>query len=118
MTPPTDTRPWGHYTVLFAAAGFQVKRIEVNPSARLSLQTHARRAETWIVTAGEGVATVGKNETPVKRGSVVQVAVKKTHRMKNTGKRPLVFIEVQMGDYLGEDDILRLEDDFNRANNH
>ena len=110
-----DIRPWGGYEVLREGIDFKVKRIEVKPGLRLSLQKHFKRAETWVVVEGQGVATIGKKEQRVKRGSVIQLPVGQVHRMHNTGKGPLVFIEVQLGDYLGEDDILRLEDDFNRA---
>ena len=110
-----ETKPWGCYAVLHTADGFQVKRVEISPSKRLSLQTHAKRTETWVVVSGEGAAILGKKEVAVRRGSVVQVGVGEVHRMHNTGPKPLVFIEVQLGDYLGEDDIVRLEDDFNRV---
>ena len=111
----TDTRPWGRYEVIQNAPDYKVKRIEVFPGKRFSLQKHFKRAETWMITSGEGIATVGQKEIPVKRGSVVQVALEEVHRMHNTGKEPLVFIEVQLGSYFGEDDIVRLEDDFKRA---
>jgi mannose-6-phosphate isomerase-like protein (cupin superfamily) len=110
----TDQRPWGGYRILLEEAGFKVKRIEVNPQLRFSLQKHGRRAEKWIVVSGEGTVTLGEREISVKRGSVIEVAIGQTHRMHNTGKEPLVFIEVQLGDYLGEDDIVRLADDFSR----
>ena len=111
----TVQKPWGAYTVLETTGNFQVKRLEVSPGKRFSLQTHAKRAETWIVVAGTGVVTLGTREIPVKRETVVQVPLGEAHRAHNTGSEPLVFIEVQFGDYLGEDDIVRLEDDFNRA---
>ena len=107
--------PWGGYSVLFQGPDFQVKRIEVKPGLRLSLQRHAQRAEQWTVVSGLGVAIVDGKQTPVKRGSTVDIPVGAVHRMHNTDKIPLVFIEVQYGKYLGEDDIVRLEDDFNRA---
>ncbi len=110
----SDTRPWGRYEVLLKSEGCQVKRIVVDPGMRFSLQKHARRSERWIVVSGEGKATVGHAEVPVQRGSYVDVPLGAVHRMHNTGKSPLVFIEVQLGDYLGEDDIVRLEDDFSR----
>ena len=113
MTP--EVKPWGSYAVLLAGKGFQVKRIEVKPSLRLSLQTHAKRSEKWTVVAGTGEAVLGEKRVPVHPGSVVEVPVGIRHRMHNTGKDPLVFIEVQFGDYLGEDDIVRIEDDFKRA---
>ncbi len=111
----TETKPWGRYEVLHKGSGFQVKRIEVKPGLRLSLQKHARRAEKWIVVSGSGEATLGSERLPVKTGSVVQIPAGAVHRMQNTGRRPLIFIEVQFGDYLGEDDIVRIQDDFNRA---
>jgi len=113
MTP--NLKPWGTYVVLHKGPDFQVKRVEVNPQLRLSLQKHSKRAEKWVVVSGAGVATVGRKEIPVKRGSVVEIPVEEAHRMHNTGRETLVFIEVQFGEYLGEDDIVRLEDDFNRA---
>jgi len=109
-----DERPWGNYEVLQVDAGYQVKRIEVNPNSRFSLQKHLKRAEKWIIVSGIGKATVGTKEIDVKTGSVIQVAMGETHRMQNAGNAPLVFIEVQLGDYLGEDDIVRLEDDYKR----
>jgi mannose-6-phosphate isomerase-like protein (cupin superfamily) len=110
-----NIRPWGSYAHLYQGPDYQVKRIEVAPKLRLSLQKHSKRAEKWIVVSGTGVATVGKKEIPVKRGAFVEIAGEEVHRMHNTGDEALVFIEVQLGKYLGEDDIVRLEDDFNRA---
>lgn len=108
-------KPWGNYQLLHTEQGFQVKRILVNSKCRLSLQKHARRAEKWTVVQGSGVAVLEGREIPVSAGSTVDVGVGETHRMWNTGKTPLVFIEVQIGDYLGEDDIVRIEDDYKRA---
>ena len=107
-------KPWGNYLVLHVEDGVQVKRIELKPGCRLSLQKHIRRAEKWIVTSGQGLATVGDRTIPVTRGSVIEVAVNEIHRIQNTGQEPLIFIEVQLGDYLGEDDIVRLQDDYGR----
>ena len=115
MTRATVEKPWGAYTVLGNGAGYQVKRLEVSPGKRFSLQKHSKRAETWIVVSGTGVVTLGSKQIPVKRASVIEVPLGEVHRAHNTGKEPLVFIEVQFGDYLGEDDIVRLEDDFDRA---
>jgi mannose-6-phosphate isomerase-like protein (cupin superfamily) len=110
----SEKRPWGKYTSLLVEGGFQVKRMEIDPGLRFSLQTHARRAEKWVFVSGAGIATVGDKEILVARGSVIEVGLGQVHRMHNTGKVPLIFIEVQLGDYLGEDDIVRLEDDFRR----
>ncbi len=108
-------KPWGNYLVLHIENGIQVKRIELKPGCRLSLQKHARREEKWTIASGSGVATVGIREIPVSRGSVIEVATGEVHRIHNTGPGLMVFIEIQLGDYFGEDDIVRLQDDFGRA---
>ncbi len=113
MTEHAD-RPWGSYAVLTEGADFKVKTIEVRPSHRLSYQQHSRRAEHWFVVAGEGVVTIDGEDTSVRRGDAVDVPVGAAHRIHNTGSVPLVFVEVQQGDYLGEDDIVRLDDDYGR----
>ena len=110
-----DERPWGKYEVLLIEEGFQVKRIEVKPGQRLSLQKHKHRAEKWTIVYGKGVVTLGDKEVPVSRGDVVQIAKEEAHRMANPGDKPVVFVEVQVGDYLGEDDIIRLQDDYKRS---
>jgi mannose-6-phosphate isomerase len=107
-------RPWGSYVVLAEGEDFKVKTIEVRPSHRLSYQKHSRRAEHWFVVAGEGVVTIDGEDAPVRRGDGLDVPVGAAHRMRNTGSVPLVFVEVQQGDYLGEDDIVRLDDDYGR----
>ena len=108
-------RPWGHYYKLHEEPGVWVKRIEVNPGARLSLQTHAQRSEKWIVVAGRGTAIVAHQEIPIAPGSVVDVPVGVAHRLGNNGKERLVIIEIATGTYLGEDDIVRLQDDYHRT---
>ncbi len=110
-----ETKPWGSYSILFKSADYQVKRVEVGPGHRLSLQKHAKRAEKWIIVGGAGEATLGSKKIPVERGSVVDIPVEAVHRIQNTGKEVLVFIEVQFGAYLGEDDIVRLNDDYHRV---
>ena len=110
-----ETRPWGNFKILLREPGIQVKRIEVKPGLRLSLQKHKKRAEKWIVISGKGIATIKNKEVPVSAGKYFDVPCEEIHRMQNTGKVPLVFIEVQFGDYLGEDDVIRLQDDFARA---
>jgi len=107
-------RPWGSYVVLAEGEDFKVKTIEVRPSRRLSYQKHSRRAEHWFVVAGEGVVTIDGADAPVRRGDALDVPVGAAHRMHNTGSVPLIFVEVQQGDYLGEDDIVRLDDDYGR----
>ncbi len=113
--PERDERPWGRYEVIVSESGTKAKRIEVYPGKRFSLQKHAKRAEKWIVMTGRGTATVGKKEWEVGPGSFVDIPRGEIHRLYNTGTAPLVIVEVQFGDYLGEDDITRLEDDFGRV---
>lgn len=108
-------RPWGFYEVLSDTNTHKVKRITVYPERRLSLQRHKRRQEHWYVASGEAVVTLDKKEIPLKAGEAVDIPKYTSHRMRNPGKTDLVFIEVQTGDYFGEDDIERLEDDFGRA---
>lgn len=112
------TRPWGNYVKLFEENGVWVKRVEVNPGARLSLQKHAHRAEKWNIVRGEGLVTLDNRQVPIKAGAVVDVPVGVVHRIGNTGRRKLIFIEVAVaanGGELSEDDIIRLEDDYARA---
>ena len=110
-----DTRPWGSYTVLDDSDTHKVKRIEVLPGKRLSYQRHAHRAEHWFVVAGNGIVTLDGSRHVVGAGSTVDVPVGAAHRIENSGASVLVFIEVQHGESFGEDDIVRLEDDFGRA---
>ena|SRR3990167_3602929 len=107
-------RPWGHYFKLFQETGVWVKRVEVNPGARLSLQKHSHRSEKWIMVAGEGIAVVNDKEIPVKTGTVIDIPLGAVHRIGNTGKVKLVFIEVACGEHLSENDITRLQDDYKR----
>jgi len=108
-------RPWGHYENLLERDGHKVKELIVNPGERLSLQKHQRRAEHWIVVSGEALVTVGENEILLKPGQSVDVPRGAVHRIMNRGEIPTVLVEVQMGDYFGEDDIIRLEDDYDRC---
>jgi mannose-6-phosphate isomerase-like protein (cupin superfamily) len=113
-SPKYDERPWGSFTVLDERDGYKVKRIEVLPKKRLSYQKHARRAEHWFVVAGTARITLDGEEIIKNTGEAVDIAIGTAHRVENPGDELLVFIEVQQGDYLGEDDIVRLEDDFGR----
>ena len=114
-SPLFDRRPWGSFTVLDEGVGYKVKRIEVLPGKRLSYQRHARRAEHWMVVSGTGRVTLDGGDITVRTGETVDVPVGTAHRIENPGHETLVFIEIQRGDYLGEDDITRLEDDFGRV---
>ena len=109
-----DRRPWGTYTVLEEDRSFKVKRIEVLPGKRLSYQKHAQRAEHWFVVEGTAKVTLDDEEITVRAGEAIDVPVGAAHRVENPGEENLVFIEVQRGSYLGEDDIVRLQDDFGR----
>lgn len=109
-----DSRPWGEWRVVDVAAGYQVKRITVIPGQRLSLQSHRHRAEHWIVVAGEATCEVEGQVVLARAGESVDVPVGALHRLSNASDRPLVVVEVQRGDYLGEDDIVRHEDDYGR----
>ena len=114
-SPLHEERPWGSFTILDEGPGYKVKRIEVHPGKRLSYQKHARRAEHWMVVAGQARVTLDGSDVEVALGETADIGVGTAHRVENPGDEPLVFIEVQRGDYLGEDDIVRLEDDFGRT---
>ena len=113
-THRTVTRPWGAYTVLLESPGFKIKRIEVSPGHALSLQRHARRSEHWIVVQGTARVTRGETTFDVARDQSTFVPAGAPHRLENAGAEPLVVVEVQLGDYLGEDDIERLDDRYGR----
>lgn len=114
-SPGFDRRPWGTFTVLDEGDGFKVKRIEVLPGKRLSYQQHAQRAEHWVIVQGSAKVTLDGQDVIVKPGEAIDIAVGSAHRVENPGDELLVFIEVQRGNYLGEDDIVRLQDDFGRV---
>jgi len=107
-------RPWGFYIKFLQEEGVWVKRVEVNPGARLSLQKHSHRSEKWNIVSGQGIVTLNENEITVGPGSIVDVPLGAVHRMANIGKEKLVFIEVACGDDLSEEDIERIEDDYSR----
>ena len=109
-----DRRPWGSYTVLEEDRGFKVKRIEVLPGKRLSYQKHAQRAEHWFVVEGTAKVTLDDREITVRAGEAIDIPIGAAHRVENPDDENLVFIEVQRGSYLGEDDIVRLQDDYGR----
>lgn len=114
-SPRFDRRPWGNFTVLDEGEGYKVKRIEVLSEKRLSYQKHARRAEHWFVVRGIAKVTLNGREFLVKTGESIDIPVETAHRVENPEKELLVFIETQTGDYFGEDDIVRFEDDFGRT---
>ena len=110
-----DQRPWGTFTVLDEGDNFKVKRIEVLPGKRLSYQKHAQRAEHWFVVQGTARVTLDDQEMTVAAGEAIDIALGAAHRIENPNDELLIFIEVQRGSYLGEDDIVRLQDDFGRS---
>ncbi|MEJ7624178.1 MAG: phosphomannose isomerase type II C-terminal cupin domain [Pyrinomonadaceae bacterium] len=116
MSKETEERPWGTFTVLDEGSNFKVKRINVLPGKRLSYQRHSRRAEHWFVVRGTAKVTLDGTERLVKIGETIDIPIETAHRVENAeGSEILVFIEIQTGDYFGEDDIVRLDDDFGRA---
>ncbi len=115
-SPKYDRRPWGSFTVLDEGAGYKVKRIEVLPGKRLSYQKHRQRAEHWFVVTGTAMVTLNDETIFVETASAIDIKIGDAHRVENPSQtEDLIFIEVQRGDYLGEDDIIRLEDDFGRT---
>ncbi len=108
-------RPWGYYLVLHEDSGYKVKQFVVKPGSRLSLQRHRHRAELWQVVRGEAVVTRGKEIVRLLPGGTIEIPLGALHRVESVGKENLVVIEVQMGEYVGEDDIERFEDDYGRA---
>jgi len=114
-SPRYDERPWGNFTVLDEGDGYKVKRIVVLPGKRLSYQKHAQRSEHWMVVGGQARVTLDGNDLLLNLGEYVDIPVGAAHRIENPGTENLIFIEVQRGAYLGEDDIVRLQDDFGRT---
>lgn len=109
-----EIRPWGSYSILEDTDSYKVKRIDVNPGQRLSLQSHGKRDELWTIVAGHGVVVVDGLEINVSYGKTIDINRSQKHRVMNTGNTVLTFIEVQTGDYFGEDDIVRYQDDYGR----
>lgn len=110
----TGHRPWGTYTVLEDSPGYKIKRIEVKPGKRLSLQKHYHRNEHWIVVSGTATVTVGNETRLVRPNESTYIKMGEVHRLANEGTIPVVLIEAQVGEYTGEDDIVRIDDDFKR----
>lgn len=113
-TPQTVARPWGAYTVLLDMEKAKMKKIIVKPTGRLSLQKHMHRSEHWVVISGMATVTVGEKVFNVRPNESTYIPAGELHRLENQGKMDLVIIEVQVGEYTGEDDIVRIEDDYKR----
>lgn len=110
----TETRPWGSFTTLEEGTGYKIKRIEVHPGHRLSLQMHHHRSEHWIVVSGTAKVTCGEDIKILGANESTYVPQCTSHRLENPGVIKLILIEVQNGEYLGEDDIIRFQDDYAR----
>ena len=115
MTGEISERPWGTYEVLTEADSYKVKRITIAPGGQLSLQSHKHRAEHWVVVTGIATVTVGENVQKVTVNGHVHITQQAKHRLENYTDNPVVLIEVQLGSYLGEDDIIRYEDIYGRG---
>jgi mannose-6-phosphate isomerase len=115
QTMERGERPWGTYTVLEENKSYKIKRIEVQPGQRLSLQKHHHRSEHWIVVSGTARVTCGDREFDVNVNESTFIPIGVNHRLENPGVIPLTIIEVQSGEYLGEDDIVRFKDDYQRC---
>ena len=111
----TYNRPWGSYRTVEMTDNYQIKHISVDAGKRLSLQRHTHRSEHWTIIEGAGVVQLGGDLVNVSVNSQIYIPKTVLHRVTNTGLKALKFIEVQIGDYLGEDDIERVEDDFGRT---
>ena len=110
-----EQRPWGQFKILYETPTFKVKELTVKPGARLSYQLHQKRSEHWLVVQGEATVTRDDQEIVLKTGESVDLPVGTKHRVANQGSEDLIFVEVQTGTYFGEDDIVRLSDDYKRA---
>ncbi len=113
-SPLYDERPWGNFTVLDEGADYKVKRIVVLPGKRLSYQKHAQRCEHWMIVGGQANVTLDGQDKLLSAGEYIDIPTGAAHRIENSGAENMTFIEVQRGAYLGEDDIVRLQDDYGR----
>jgi mannose-6-phosphate isomerase len=114
--PEYAERPWGNYTVIDdAAPDHKVKRLVVHPGKRLSYQLHHKRAEHWFIVSGTATVTLDGTVTRLGPGQAIDIPLEAAHRVGNDGEVDVVLVEVQHGSYFGEDDIVRLEDDFGRV---
>jgi hypothetical protein len=107
-------KPWGSYETIYGDENTQVKIIRITPMQRPSYQYHFKRTETWVVVKGTGTLTLDDKTSLIKKGDVIFVPKEAKHRVQNTGTEDLIFVEVQMGEYFGEDDIVRVSDDYSR----
>jgi mannose-6-phosphate isomerase len=109
-----EKRPWGIFYVIHNLDNYKIKRLEINPGHRLSYQFHEKRSETWIIIKGNPYITIDDINKQYKEGDTIIIPVKSKHRIENRGNQDIVLIEIQTGDYFGEDDIVRIDDDYSR----
>tara|TARA_B100000575_G_scaffold46581_1_gene33742 strand:- start:30839 stop:31192 length:354 start_codon:yes stop_codon:yes gene_type:complete len=107
-------RPWGRFIIVHEEPTYKLKKIEVNPGHRLSYQFHNKRSESWTIVKGSGEIILDGEKRSIKYGDCIQINKKSKHRISNNSDSLLIFIEVQTGTYFGEDDIVRIEDDYLR----
>lgn len=112
--PKSERRPWGEFHILEDAAHFKCKRLIVEPGQQLSYQSHEQREEHWVFIRGRGIVVLDNKEHQVGTGTYIKIPQQSKHRIRNNGTEPLELIEVQLGDYFGEDDITRYDDDYGR----
>jgi mannose-1-phosphate guanylyltransferase/mannose-1-phosphate guanylyltransferase/mannose-6-phosphate isomerase len=110
-----EYRPWGYFEILKDTPQFKSKIIRVNPHSQLSYQSHAKREEHWTITQGTGEVVLNDQVIPVKAGTHIHIPLGAKHRMRNNSSEMLEFVEVQLGTYFGEDDIVRYQDDYKRT---
>ncbi|MBN2719561.1 MAG: mannose-1-phosphate guanylyltransferase/mannose-6-phosphate isomerase [Proteobacteria bacterium] len=115
LVHPTVRRPWGAYTVLIQKGRYKVKKFVVEPGQRMSLQKHQKRSEHWVVVKGEILVTLGEQQRILEANEGITIPIGTVHRIENRGVDPAEIVEIQLGDYLGEDDIIRLEDNYGRT---
>ena len=110
-----EKRPWGNYHIIAKNKGYQIKEIKVSQGSKLSLQKHKNRSEFWQIVKGKSKITIEDSEHYLKEREYIYIPKNTVHRIENIGKKDLIFIEIQLGENLKEDDIIRLEDDYGRA---
>ena len=115
MSKDESIRPWGHYDILLDSNECKVKKIVVKSGQRLSYQYHHKREEHWTVVKGEAIVTLNGTDIVIKAGEHIHIPLKAKHRISNKTNEDVIFIEVQYGSYFGEDDIVRVEDDYERS---
>ena len=109
-----EERPWGWFEILHEESDLKIKRIMVEPGKRLSLQSHEKRSENWTIIKGRAIVTLDDQEHSLSINQMIFIPCRARHRIENSGSSEMIFVEIQTGTYLGEDDIVRYQDDFNR----